>query len=120
MVVIGGFPSNFQIFLRRAPPAGKQSVYGFIINQGGSGRKAVKSPFSVHTTSVSPSGRKGGEQHMKIGSFIGGAVIGAAAGMAADMLLRPKAHPKTPAGKAAQSVSDAMEQVAGTVQHYMK
>ena len=57
---------------------------------------------------------------MTMGSFVRGMVVGAVAGMAADMLLRPKAHPKTPAGKAAQSVSDAMDQVADTARHYMK
>ena len=57
---------------------------------------------------------------MKIGAFAGGMLLGTAAGMAADMLLRPKARPSTEAGKVMQSVSDVMDDVAGSVKHHMK
>ena len=57
---------------------------------------------------------------MKLTSFLGGAVFGAVAGMAADMLLRPKARPTTDAGKAAQAVSNAMEDVADVVKKRMQ
>ena len=49
---------------------------------------------------------------MTMGSFVRGMVVGAVAGMAADMLLRPKARPKTEAGKALQSVTDAVDNAA--------
>ncbi len=57
---------------------------------------------------------------MKIGAFAGGMLLGTAAGMAADMLLRPKARPTTDAGKAAQAVSNAMEDVADVVKKRMQ
>ena len=57
---------------------------------------------------------------MKLGAFTGGMLLGTAAGMAADMLLRPKARPTTEAGKAAQSVSNAMDDVADVVRQHMK
>lgn len=52
---------------------------------------------------------------MKFVTFLGGMALGAMAGMAADMMLRPKARPTTDAGKAAQAVSNAMEDVANAV-----
>ena len=57
---------------------------------------------------------------MKSGAFTGGMLRGTAAGMGADMLLRPKARPTTEAGKAAQAVSDAMEDVADVVKKRMQ
>ena len=57
---------------------------------------------------------------MKIGAFAGGMLLGTATGMAADMLLRPKARPTTDAGKAAQAVSNAMEDVADVVKKRMQ
>ena len=57
---------------------------------------------------------------MKWMSFAGGMALGAMAGMAADMMLRPKARPTTEAGKAAQSVSNAMDDVADVVRQHMK
>ena len=52
---------------------------------------------------------------MNMGSFVQGMVIGAVAGMAVDMALRPKAKPKTEAGKALQSVTDAVDNAASDV-----
>ena len=52
---------------------------------------------------------------MKFVTFLGGMALGAVADMAADMMLRPKARPTTDAGKAAQAVSNAMEDVASAV-----
>ena len=49
---------------------------------------------------------------MTMGSFVRGMVVGAVAGMAADMILRPKAKPKTEAGKALQSVSEVVDNAA--------
>ena len=57
---------------------------------------------------------------MKWMSFAGGMALGAVAGMAADMMLRPKARPTTDAGKAAQAVSNAMEDVADVVKKRMQ
>ncbi len=57
---------------------------------------------------------------MKTGSFFSGVVIGAVTGMAVDMLLRPKAHPKTTAGKAMQSVTDAVDTAAERVRQQMQ
>ena len=52
---------------------------------------------------------------MTMGSFVRGMVVGAVAGMAADMILRPKAKPKTEAGKALQSVSEVVDNAANDV-----
>jgi len=52
--------------------------------------------------------------------FFSGVVIGAVTGMAADMLLRPKAHPKSTAGKAMQSITDMVDDTAATVKRQMK
>jgi len=57
---------------------------------------------------------------MKSGSFFSGVLIGAVTGMAADMLLRPKAQPKTGAGKAMQSVTNAVDGAAHQVKTNMK
>ena len=57
---------------------------------------------------------------MKTSSFVSGIVIGAVTGMAADMLLRPKAYPQTNAGKAMQTVSNAVDGAAKGVKNSMK
>ena len=57
---------------------------------------------------------------MKSGSFFSGVLIGAVTGMAADMLLRPKAQPKTGAGKAMQSVTNAVDGAAHQMKNSMK
>ena len=56
---------------------------------------------------------------MTMGSFVRGMVVGAVAGMAADMILRPKAKPKTEAGKALQNVTDAVDSAADNVMRKM-
>lgn len=57
---------------------------------------------------------------MTVGSFMRGMVVGAMAGMAVDMVLRPKAKPKTEAGKALQSVTDVVDSTANEVMRKMK
>ena len=57
---------------------------------------------------------------MTMGSFVRGMVVGAVAGMAADMILRPKAKPKTEAGKALQSVSEVVDNAANDVVRKMR
>ena len=57
---------------------------------------------------------------MTVGSFMRGMVVGAMAGMAVDMVLRPKAKPKTEAGKALQSVTDVVDSTANEVMHKIK
>ena len=57
---------------------------------------------------------------MKTGPFFGGVLVGAMAGMAVDMLLRPKAHPKTTAGKAMQSMTDAVDSAADRLREQMR
>ena len=57
---------------------------------------------------------------MKWMSFAGGMALGAVAGLAADMVLRPKARPTTEAGKAMQSVSNAVDDMADVVKQHMK
>lgn len=57
---------------------------------------------------------------MTMGSFMRGIMVGAVAGMAADMVLRPKAKPKTEAGKALQSVTDVVDSAANDVMRKMK
>ena len=57
---------------------------------------------------------------MTVGSFMKGMVAGAVAGMAVDMVLRPKARPKTEAGKALQSVTDVVDSAANDVMRRMK
>ena len=57
---------------------------------------------------------------MTMGSFVRGMVVGAVAGMAADMILRPKAKPKTEAGKALQSVTDVVDSTANEVMRKIK
>lgn len=57
---------------------------------------------------------------MTMGSFVRGMVVGAVAGMAADMILRPKAKPKTEAGKALQSVSEVVDNAANDVMRKMR
>ena len=47
-------------------------------------------------------------------------LAGAVAGMAADMILRPKAKPKTEAGKALQSVTDVVDNAANDVMRKMR
>ena len=41
--------------------------------------------------------------------FFSGMMVGAVTGLAADMLLRPKARPKSTAGKAMQSITDVVD-----------
>ncbi len=57
---------------------------------------------------------------MKTGSFFSGILIGAVTGMAADMLLRPTTPPKTGAGKAMQTVTNAVDGAAKSVKNSMK
>lgn len=57
---------------------------------------------------------------MKMAPVVGAMVMGAMAGMAADMLLRPKAKPTTTAGKAMQSVTDVVDDMAGVVKSRMQ
>ena len=57
---------------------------------------------------------------MKTSSFVSGIFIGAVTGMAADMLLRPKAYPQTNAGKAMQTVTNAVDGAAKSVKNSMK
>ena len=57
---------------------------------------------------------------MTMGSFLRGMAVGAVAGIVADMLLRPNARPKTEAGKALQSVTDAVDSAASDVMRKMR
>ena len=57
---------------------------------------------------------------MTMGSFLRGMAVGAVAGIAVDMLLRPNARPKTEAGKALQSVTDAVDSAASDVMRKMR
>ena len=57
---------------------------------------------------------------MTMGSFLRGMAVGAVAGIAADMLLRPNARPKTEAGNALQSVTDAVDSAASDVMRKMR
>ena len=51
--------------------------------------------------------------------FLSGMMVGAVTGLAADMLLRPKAKPKSTAGKAMQSITDVVDDTAQTVKRQM-
>ena len=79
-------------------------------------RRTVTSPHPVHTKG---SFQREGVSGMTMGSFLRGMAVGAAAGIAADMLLRPNARPKTEAGKALQSVTDAVDSAADNVMRKM-
>lgn len=47
--------------------------------------------------------------------FLKGMLLGAAAGAAADMALRTSAMKRTPAGRAMQTATDAVDAAAGAV-----
>jgi len=57
---------------------------------------------------------------MKTSSFFSGIIIGAVTGMAADMLLRSTNPPKSGAGKAMQTVTNAVDGAAREVKNAMK
>ena len=80
-------------------------------------RRTVTIPHPVHTKG---SFQREGVSGMTMGSFLRGMAVGAAVGIAADMLLRPNARPKTEAGKALQSVTDAVDNAASDVMRKMR
>lgn len=56
---------------------------------------------------------------MNMNGFVKGMLLGAAAGAAADMALHTKTGKQTTAGKAMQTVTDAVDNAAASVKHTM-
>lgn len=56
---------------------------------------------------------------MNMSGFVKGMLLGAAAGAATDMALHTKTGKRTPAGKAMQTVTDAVDSAAASVKHTM-
>lgn len=59
------------------------------------------------------------EYYMNTSGFVKGMLLGAAAGAAADMALHTKTGRRTAAGKAMQTVTDAVDSAATSVKHTM-
>jgi len=74
----------------------------------------MKFVFFGHTTL----GRREEETDMK--EFVKGMALGAMAGAAAEMVLHTAQGKRTKAGKAMQTVTDAVDQAAASVKHTLE
>ena len=61
----------------------------------------------------------GREEEREMKGFMKGMALGAVAGMAAEMALQTAVGKRTKMGKAAQTVTDAMDSAATAVKHTM-
>ena len=57
---------------------------------------------------------------MNMNGFVKGMLLGAAAGAAADMALHTRTGSRTVAGKAMQTVTDAVDSAAASVKHTLR